>query len=134
MPERKRASPVATAAVIREFGLKDLLIIAITAIFSIMVTVTVTFLTQPNYLTQPEVAAMLRGMLRRAEIVELMHDKSPYTDDREQMQQRITSLERQVLRMETKVNILFDQAGFNKQRMLPRAVPAHPPTYPSEEH
>lgn len=98
-------------SVIKNIVLKDLLLVAVTSIFSIMATVTITFLTEQRHITELDVKRIVREntttMLHREQIIELLNDKVPYAKDKDDIYQRIQGLEQQSSRIEAKMDILL---------------------------
>ena len=101
-------------SVIKNIVLKDLLIVAVTSIFSIMATVTITFLTEERQITELDVKRIVREstttMLPREQIIELLNDKVPYAKDKDDIYQSIQGLEQQTSRIEAKMDILLTWA------------------------
>mgnify|MGYP003120578309 CR=1 FL=1 len=99
-------------ALMGRFLWKEASIVAVTAVFSILATITVSALTAPDRLTEADVIRVVNERaLDRNEIVELMNDKALTRKDKDDIYARLRNLEQQYTRIETKLDLLLSRTA-----------------------
>lgn len=99
-------------ALMGRFLWKEMSIVAVTAVFSILATVTVSALTSPQPLSETAIRQMIdQNAMDRNEVVELLDDKALTRKDRDDILIRIRALEQQYTRIETKLDLLLSRTA-----------------------
>lgn len=92
------------------FVWKELSIVAVTAVFSILATISVSSLTAGNPITEADVRSIIKQeSVDRTAVLELLDDKALTRKDRDDIYARLRALEQQYTRIETKLDLLLSR-------------------------